>query len=171
MSSPAKRLAVALRAITSDGRPEEVVALARAYDIPGRLARRAAAGMDVNASTYLKLCAAVGIDPIAESMTVAQRKLPDIDWSLVGLKVLARLIGTPEQPQNPKIAMRQAAKQWKLSLVTLARMKGGQPVGIDNLLKLCCALDCHPHEFLKRSPEMFHVSQQVERVENMGGGV
>lgn len=169
MSTPSKRLASALRAITSDGKPEEVVALARAYGIPGRLARHAASGMDVNASDYLKLCAAVGIDPIAESMTVARRNLPEIDWSLVGLKVLARLIGTPEQPQNPKIAMRQAAKNWKLSLVTLARMKGGQPVGIENLLKLCCALDCHPHEFLKRSPEMFHGEQAVEHVENIGG--
>lgn len=166
-STPIQRLSRAIRAITEDGKPALVVALAREYGVDGRLGRRAASGMDVNADAYLKLCAAAGIDPIAEGMTVALRKLPDLNWTLVGIKVLAQLIGTPAEPKTPKVAMRQAAKEWNLSLVAIARLKSGQPVGIDNLLKLCCALDCHPHEFLTRSPGMFHGEHKVEHVEKI----
>lgn len=161
--TPIQRLAKALCDATSGGKPEAVVAFARQWGIDGRIARRAARGIDTNASDYLRLCAAVGIDPILP-IEAEPKRLDPLNWELVSIKVRATLIGSPGEPN---ITMRKLASVWKLPLVSLARMKAGQPVNIDNLLKLCRALRCHPHMFVKRSPPppMFHSEQEVEQPE------
>jgi DNA-binding Xre family transcriptional regulator len=140
-----------------------VVAFARKWGIDGRLARRAASGQDVNSSAHLKLCAAIGIDPVDGSKR-DPRFASDIDWNRVGIKVLLALIHSSSEP-GKKTAMREAAQRWKLPLVTLARMKAGQPVNIANLLNLCAALGCHPHEFLRLVPVDVSQKQQPERTE------
>lgn len=170
MPSPAlQRLSRALRAATCGGDPQRVVAFALRCGVDGRLGRRAAAGMDVNASAHLKLCAGLGIDPLTgEEVIMGALPIPDLDWHRVGVKVLLELIGTPDKPHH--LPMRQAAEEWGLSLVTLARMKAAHPVNIDNLLTLCRALRCHPHDFLRRTPEKFAVKHQVEHVENARWG-
>lgn len=159
--SPIQRLSRAIRAITDDGKPEKVVALAREYGIDGRLARRAASGMDVNASAYVQLCGMAGIDPVTGRRSVYHRA-PPLDWRLVGIKVCLALIGSPgELP----VSMRAAAKRWRVTLITIARAKAGSPVGVENFLRLCRGLGVHPHHFLERKPEVFHGEQQVKQPE------
>lgn len=139
------------------------MAFARSWGIDGRLARRAASGQDVNSSAHLQLCAAIGLDPV-DGSKCEPRAIADIDWNRVGIKVLLALIHSSSAP-GKKTAMRAAAKAWKLPLVTVARMKAGQPVNIANLLNLCAALGCHPHEFLRLVPVDVSQKHQPERIE------
>lgn len=165
--SPIQRLSRAIRAITDDGKPEKVVALAREYGVDGHLGRRAASGKDVNADAYLKLCAAAGIDPMTGAKA-ERRRIEDLAWGLLGIKVLACLIGGWGETD---LTMRAAAKKWRVSLVTVSRAKAGQPIGVDNFLALCRAMHVHPHLFLTRKPEMFHGKQapgQAELKEAIG---
>lgn len=164
MSTPAQRLASALRAITSDGKPFEVAEFARNWGIDGRGARRAAEGKDVPPTVYLQLCAALGLRP----MTFAPchpRKIPEIDWQRVGIKISLAFIGTPEQPVPEGFTMRVAAKKWGISLTVLARMKAGNSASTDSLLRLCDALDWDPHDFLTLVPadvSQNHVAEQQQ---------
>ena len=164
--TPIQRLAKAFCDRTDGGKPEAVVAFARAHGVDGRVARRAARGIDINASDYLRLCGALGICPVTGGAT-EPKVLADIDWRLVGLKVCATLIGSPGDKSMP---MRKAAKSWRIALAALARMKSGQPVSVDNLLRLCRGLGVHPHLFIARRPPapMFHGEQSVEQNSNEG---
>lgn len=157
-SLPTKRLGKAVRAVTGNGDPGKVVALARKWGIGGRLARRAAKDIDVNASAYIKLCAAVEIDPASGIATTVACFKADIDWNRVATKILLALI-------NGNKTMREAAKEWKISLVALARAKSQQPVNVDNFLKICAGLGCHPHEFTIRVPVAATMKQLVEQRE------
>ena len=160
-----KRLSRALRAVTSGGDPAKVAALARVWGIDGRSARKAASGKVIDANSYLKLCAAVGIEPVSD-LACHSRHIPDIDWGRVGIKIMLALIGDPGTPSAEKLTMRSAAKAWKISLVVLGRMKAGQPASADNLLALCAALKCHPHTFLKLVPVEVSQKQLPEHLEN-----
>ena len=169
MPSPAiSRLSKALNAATHDGDVKELLALAERAGVNGRLARRAARGIAINADAYLKLCSAVWIDPVKgtylSATAITIEPLPDLDWNRVAIKVLLALIG---EPGTKKLPIRDAAKKWRIPVVTLSRAKSEQPIGIDNLLKLCRALNCHPHDFLKRTPGMFHAEQSPEHIEKI----
>lgn len=156
--TPLQRLSKALCAITSGGKPEEVVAFARAWDIDGRLARRAAKAIEVNASTYLRLCAAIGIDPVSGKKAPSQA-LTEIDWRLVSAMALMAQI-------TNNLSIRKAAERWHLPTPALVRIRDGEPVGIDNFLKFCraCDIAAHPHKFKKRVPTEFHGKQPVEQL-------
>ena len=156
MSTPAKRLASALRAITSDGKPEEVVALARTYGIDGRLARRAAREIPVNANAYLKLCAACGIDPMTGA-TGVQRTIADLDRNRLAIQVLLAIIGGN--------SLRKLAKTWKVEYTAINRAKHQLPVNVDNFLKICAGLRMHPHAFLAPVPPEFHAKQSLQQPE------
>jgi len=164
--TPIQRLKAALCDRTSGGSLPEVAAFARANGINGRIANRASRGIEINASDYLRLCAALGLCPVTGGPT-EPKALGPLDWRLVGLKVCVTLIGSPGDKHMP---MRKAAKSWRIALAALARMKSGQPVSIDNLLKLCRGLGVHPHMFIQRRPPppMFHGEQSVEQKSNEG---
>lgn len=173
MSTPAQRLASALRAITSDGKPEEVVALARTNGVDGRLGRRAAAGQPVNAGAHLKLCAACGIDPVTGDdfylvnggpVPIVPSTIPHLDWNRVAIKVLLAIINNDTLPDDPKgrrsrrKSLRKLERAWKVPSATVNRAKHGQPVSIDNLLKIAKGLGVHPHVFLALQPPL--ISQE-----------
>jgi|GEM_PF-3608848 len=171
MSTPAKRLATALRAATSDGKPSEVVAFARAWGVDGRLGRRAAAGQPVNADAHLKLCHAVGIDPVDGHETYGIRsKLPDLDWNRVAIKVLMAVINNDPAPNSPigrrsrRKSLRKLERAWKLPFVTINRAKHGQPVSIESLLRIAEGLDVHPHAFLTVRPPLINQENNVPAV-------
>ncbi|MDP2410379.1 MAG: hypothetical protein Q8M26_08840 [Pseudolabrys sp.] len=157
--TPAQRLGEALRAITDNGDAGQVVALAREYGIDGRLARRAAKNIEVNASAYVQLCAAVGIDPVT-GKPAPREQVPEIDWRLVSAMALMVLI-------NTSLSIRKAASRWKLSPAALVRLREGEPVSVENFLAFCAAPDikAKPSKFRARSP-MFHGKQAAVQVEH-----
>lgn len=155
-SAPAKRLGKALRAITGNGDAAQVVALARAFEIDGRLARRAAKDIEVNASTYVRLCGAVGIDPM-NGKPVPAEAVSEIDWRLVSAMALLTLI-------EKSITIRDAGVRWKLSTAAVNRIRNGEPVNTDNFLGFCKAIGCKPAKFRTRVP-VFHGKQSVKQVE------
>jgi hypothetical protein len=157
-ATPIQRLAKALCAATSGGKPEAVVAFARGWRIEGRIARRAARCIDINASDYLRLCAALGLDPVSfKKAAGGPRAITDIDWRLVSAVALMAQI-------NGNLAIRAAAARWKLATPALVRIRDGLPVNVENYLAFCRASDikAHPHKFLSRQP-MFHGEQSVEQ--------
>lgn len=151
-----QRLAKAFCAITFDGRPEAVVAFARHWKVDGRIARRAAKAIEINASDYLRLCAAVGVDPVNFART-EPTAITEIDWRLASAVALMTQI-------NKNLTIREAAKRWKLAPAALVRIRDCKPVNVENYLAFCKSKDicAHPHKFLTRTPK-FHGKQSVEQ--------
>ncbi|MEI9804064.1 MAG: hypothetical protein WDN48_05870 [Pseudolabrys sp.] len=157
-SVPAKRLGKAFRAITGNGDPGQVISFARQWGIDGRLGRRAAKDIEINASAYLRLCGAVGIDP-ATGRPAPAEEFTDIDWRLVSLTVCMTLI-------EKSLSIRAAAKRWKLSPAAVVRLREGEPVNVENFLAFCKATGAKPTKFRTRVP-VFHGKQSVEQVEHV----
>lgn len=157
-------IANALKAVTDGGKAAAVADFARRWGIEGRPARRAAEGKEVDISTHLKLCAALGLDPLTGN-GIEPCQIDNVDWNRVGIQLQLAFIGTPDKPVAPSFTMRVASKKWGIPLAPLARMKAGSPASAENFFKVCDALTLHPHVFLKSVPapvNQKHVAEQQQ---------
>lgn len=158
--TPIQRLQRALNAVTHGGDAHQLVELARGAGVDGVMARRAARGITINADAYLKLCAAVSIDPLTGKKR--ERQITGtLDWRRVSVKVLMVLIEGKLCPGKPRSSLRKLAKECGLPFVTVNRAKNAQPISPDSLMKLCTGLGCHPAQFLTPNPGKFHVEHTV----------
>jgi DNA-binding Xre family transcriptional regulator len=156
-SAPALRLCKALCAVTDNGSPAAVKEFADQWQIDGRLARRAAKGIPINASTFARLCAAVGLDAITGRPSKPEA-VTEIDWRLVSAMALMAQI-------ERSLTVRTAAEAWKLSTAAVVRLREGDPVNVENFLAFCKAMGCKPAKFRTRSP-LSHVKPSVKQVEH-----
>lgn len=142
MRSPEAHLAQAFVRRCGDD-PHKIVALARAHGLDGRLARRAARGIPVNADAYLNLCRACGVNPVLP-FDVEPEPLPDLDWARLSVKISATAIACG--------GLRKLARAWRVAPAMLSRIQNEHPVSTQNFMKVCRLLRCHPHLFLRRVP-------------------
>lgn len=154
-STSIQRLSRAIKAVTGNGDAGQVVELARKAGVDGRLGRRVAKGITINASAYLRLCAVIGLDPLTGETGTEGTVPRDLDWNRVAIKILLALIAGS--------SLRKLSKAWKVEYTAINRAKHQQPVNIDNFLKICRGLKMHPYDFLASKPEMFHGKQSLQQ--------
>lgn len=152
-ASPAvKRLKLALSTFA----PEELAAIGKRAGVNTRAVQRAAAGTQVRADHYLKLCASLGIDCMAGDR-VEPRRLGDLDWRLLGLGLhLTRKI-------RKVLTIRAAAKKIgkSVSVSMLSRVENGHPVSISGVIAICKFIGTRPEQYAA-TPEMFHGKPKTE---------
>lgn len=132
--TPITRLKAALKPA-----PRQVLDAIASTGIEPRLIRRAVVGQQVNASTHLRLCAAIGIDPVTGNVA-ATKHVGDLHRTSLGSALRMRRI-------VDKLRREPAAKQIGVSYATLRRLEYGEPVFIEAVLAACRWLDRHPYEF------------------------
>lgn len=142
MPSPAiSRLSKALNAATHNGDVQELLALAERAGVNGRLVRRAVRGIDINAGAYLKLCGAIGIDPVTGKNTKPQQ-IGDLSWSAVGC-------GLRMSRMFRRHGMLDVEREiGDISKTTISRVEHGEPASIDHLLAICRYIGPHPHHYV-----------------------
>lgn len=106
-----------------------MVDLARSIDVNPRAARDAAKGLPISADHFLRLAAAVGLDPMTGA-AIAPRVVGALDLKTLGaaIQITLGLHG------NSK---RAAAKATGLSAMAIVRLIRGERVSIDTLMRAC----------------------------------
>lgn len=110
--------------------------------IPDYLVHRALHGLPINTCAHLRLCAAIGIDPVTGD-AIEARIIGELHWPSLGAALRMKRMAD-------KITLRAAAKQAKASYSALGRIERAQVVSIENVLAACRFLDRHPFEFVSR---------------------
>lgn len=116
-----------------------------------RLVRRAILGQQINAGDHLKLCAAIGLDPLQGKFR-ADAPLGDLHWASLSAALRMKRFSL-----NPNLTLRLAAREARTSYSALGRIERGEPVSIDAVIAVCRWLDRHPFDFV--SPD---VSREAE---------
>lgn len=165
-TSAAKRLSAALCAITGNGDPERLVAFARMSGIGGVYARRAAKGIPINVDSYLKLCGAIGIDPVTGKARQPLRH-NDLDWKRLGRELRQRRTAREQ-------SVREAAKHIGISISTISRIENdgnrasplSRSQNIESALAVCGYLGTHPYDYAKMS-NVKHARKHVDKKEEL----
>lgn len=111
-----------------------------AKGIERRVIRRAAVGLQINASDYLRLCAFVGLDPMTGK---------DCDKRVIGpLHKPTLSLALRMKREDLKITLRQAAAKARMSYSALGRIERAEDVSIEAILKACRWLNRHPFDFV-----------------------
>jgi hypothetical protein len=123
--------------------PGELAALAVSAGVPRRIVSRAAAGQPINASAYLKICSAIGLDPVTGKECPSVIHWGDIQWWFFacGLKVTRML---------RKLSIRDVVLLTGVSGATISRTEAGRPISAENYLALCAFIGVHPHHYAHR---------------------
>lgn len=152
-SGPAKRLKTALARLT----PRELQDVAKLAGVNTRCVQRAELGIPVNASSYVRLCAAVGIDTITGEAVLA-RGVGDIDWRLLGLGF--HLTRRMRKDVSIRAAAQKIGKAVSPSM--LSRVENGKPVSITGVIAICTFIGTKPEQYTAAPAEMFHVGPKTE---------
>lgn len=156
-ATPIQRLACAIIA-----RPlRERAAIARRAGVGPSAVARAAAGMQVRADVYLKLCAALGINSLTGA-PVPVRQLGDLDWKLLGLGIELRRRLTKVGTQRDMV--KKIGK--RVSLSTITRIETGKHVSIGNVLTICEFIGVAPEQYCGE-PKKLHVKRITETREGV----
>lgn len=137
MSTPASRLAKALAPIGAAG----VADLCDALGIERRIGNRALRGRQVNASVFVQLCCAWGVDPYTGSPYVGIDARTGAPYSKISYRgpILWWFLGAAVNLQRigDELSQRDAAKQAGVHYTTICRVEDAQPVSADNYLAIC----------------------------------
>jgi len=118
----------------------DVAALSDRIGIDRRIGARAKGGRKINASAYLALCCAVGINPVTgESRPVREPTGPVMFWFLGAGVTIARL--------SRKLSYRQIAKASGVTHPTIFRVERGLPVSAETVLRVAAFLGVRPEGF------------------------
>ena len=116
-----------------------LAALAVRADVPRRAISRILAGQPVNAGTYLRVCGALGIDPVTGESCPPVGGF-DIQWWLFACGVkMTRMLH--------QFSTRRAARLIKVSGATISRAEAGRPISAESYLALCAFIGTHPHHY------------------------
>jgi hypothetical protein len=151
-SAPAKRLRLALALVTPH-QMADAVALAR---VNTRCAQRAELGITINANSYVRLCAALGID-VVTGEAAPVRAVGDIDWRLLGLGL--HLTRRMCKAVSIRAAARKIGKAVSPSM--LSRVENGQAVSVAGVIAICKFIGTKPEQYTQASAE-FHVRPKSE---------
>lgn len=121
--SPAKRLADALAPLDREAR----LLLAERAGVAEIAVSRARGQCSVTADNFLRLCAAIGIDPTPDIPRAPVRaRIGWLDHATLGLGIRSTRYAN-------KHSIRDAVKASRISLTTISPMEHGQPVSIENI--------------------------------------
>lgn len=111
--------------------------LGRALGLERHAARRAKKGHPISASDFLKLCAAIGLDPVNPLQLVPMRGLGDLDhrFLAMGLTIRMSLNGH---------SLRSAARAMEVSHTAVKRLCDGVPTSVGTVIQACKYLGQHP---------------------------
>lgn len=120
-------------------RPSDVEALAARGGVPAREAGRLAIGFNVSAPDFLKLCAALGVDPMTAAASHPCR-IGDLDRALLGagMQIQRRLRGD---------SYRKAARVAMLSYSAILRVERGEITSVRTVLRACAYIGVHPFHY------------------------
>lgn len=120
-------------------------ALATMADIAGverKIARRVFNGYLVGVTSYLRLCSVAGIDPVTGGTRTTRPLSPDstfLWWFLgAGLYLTRQIKG---------MGAREAGRETGISYAAISRVERGQPLGIENVLRIAQFIGVHPDGF------------------------
>ncbi|KQZ00877.1 hypothetical protein ASD45_08420 [Pseudolabrys sp. Root1462] len=150
--TPIQRLQCALKARPRRDRPS----IARAAGVGPTALARAAAGQDVRADAYLKICAGLGIDSRTGEASPS-RRLGDLNWKMLGLAIELRRRVRKLGSQRHVVALIGG----RVSLATLCRVENGKPISVNNLLTICEFLGIPPEHYCAE-PDLSHVKRISE---------
>jgi hypothetical protein len=122
----AERLAQHLQGLTR----VDMLAVSDRAGVPRKIGARARAARKVCASSYMQLCSAVGIDAVTGVPTDRVRPTgSSIVWWFFGSNLfLTRHLR--------RLDLRSAAELIGVSAATLSRAERGQPIAVDNFLRI-----------------------------------
>lgn len=155
-TTPRERLESRLLALTNGGNRDKLAGIAVKAGIGSRQMANAITRRPVATDAYLRICAAIGMDP--QNPKAGQRRPPCPEPGTFLPKFLG--ISFAMRRRLNGHSMRQAAKDCGLSASTLARIEAGQECGIGVVLKACAYCRRHPFEFVGHFP---HVTINVPR--------
>lgn len=135
--TPASRLKAAMADVTD----RHITPTAYAAGCPARAVRRARSGIPINADAHLKLCAALGSDPVTGAK-IEPHRIGDLHWQSLATALRIGLL------QRHVFGLRPAGKVVRVSYSAIGRVKRGEPVAIENVLKVCKYLKRHPFDFV-----------------------
>jgi len=119
--------------------PGGLASLAVRANVPRRAVSRILAGQPINADTYLKVCGAVGIDPVTGESCPPSTGF-DIQWRIFAIGIRAARI-------LHKLSTRDAASLIRVSSATISRAEAGRPIRVESYLALCAFVGTHPHHY------------------------
>jgi hypothetical protein len=110
--------------------------------IPRRLGARARVGRQINATSHLLLCSAVGldVDTGAEVEGVSRAGSVVVWWIFGSALFLTR--------HSRRLDLRSASALIGVSTATLSRAEVGEPVGIDSFIRIARFIGLPPPSFL-----------------------
>jgi hypothetical protein len=130
----------AIQKTSSD--PAALAGLALRAGVPRRAISRLIAEQPVNASDYLNVCGALGLDPVSGQARAPANGFDVQFWFFAyGLKG-TRIIR--------KLSVRETAKLAGLSIATISRAEAGRPISAANYFALCSFIGLHPHHYAHR---------------------
>jgi hypothetical protein len=139
LMSAAARLARHLQDLS----PAEMAALSDRTGVQRKIGARARAGRKVNATSYLLLCSAAGVDVTTGAAVVVKepRAGSSILWWIFGSALfLTRSLRA--------LDLRSAADLVGVSAATLSRAEHGQPIAIESYLRITHFIGVPPESFL-----------------------
>lgn len=140
-------------------------AMANRAGVEPKLARRAWRGRPINASAYLKLCAALGIDPLAFDAVDGDR-IGNISYASLGIAV------TMYRLQH-QLTLRDAAVVLGVSYVTVSRIERAQSISVGSLLVICKGMGRLPGDFVAPLEKVSRVTDHCNKDSDavLGGGL
>lgn len=153
MPTPAERLRLALAPLSR----RERVALGKRAGVGPDAVNRAAAGIAVNASRYIRLCAAAGIS-VTTGARIAPQTIENFNWRLfaLGVRVNCRL---------RSVSRRTAVKLIGegVSPATLSRLDHGKEISINGVIAICRWMGVPPEHYARTTePELSHGKRKSE---------
>lgn len=110
--------------------PAAVAELCDGIGIDRRLGNRAMRGRQVNASAFVQMCCAIGLNPYTGGAREKLSVSGPILWWFLGAAVNLHRIGDG-------LSQRDAAKEASVHYTTICRIENMQPVSTDNYLAVC----------------------------------
>lgn len=145
MTSPAAILAKAIAAFATGDKFKALVLRSGVRPKAIRHAINGAKGHPTDAGDYLRLCAAIGIDPMDGHRDTSH--VPgELDRKLFAAGVRLTRYGR-------KQTMRDAAKEMGMSATTLCMIENGMVRSIDSMLAACRYVGVHPCHYVLRETE------------------
>lgn len=119
-----------------------LVTLADVAGVEAKIARRAFHGHPIGVTSYLRLCSAAELDPVTGDHRTTKPLSPTstfLWWFLgAGLYLTRHLKG---------MGIREAGRETGISYAAISRMERGQPLGIENVLRIARFIGVHPDGF------------------------
>lgn len=134
-------LQAAIRRIDAGPGTSALPLLAQTADVDRRLISRVLAGQPINASAYLKLCGALGLDPVT-GKPVPATAIGNIEWWFFAGDLREKRIAK-------KLTCRAAAEEAGIAPTTFFRAEAGISVSAESYLALCRFIGLHPHHYTR----------------------